>query len=89
MITTSNLSIQFGAKPLFEDVSDMYADGSLPGLDVTSDQDLNYIEGAPPDMIRLPSGCPFRPRCAYRTERCASERPELVNVIVRFVAECN
>ena len=54
--------------------------GSLPGLDVTADQDLSYIEGAPPDMIRLPPGCPFLPRCAYRTERCAAERPELVDV---------
>ncbi len=62
--------------------------GSLPGLDVTSDQDLNYIEGAPPDMIRLPSGCPFWPRCVYRTERCASERPELVNVEHDHLAAC-
>jgi oligopeptide transport system ATP-binding protein len=53
--------------------------GSLPGLDVTADQDLSYIEGAPPDMIRLPAGCPFLPRCEYRTERCAKERPELVD----------
>jgi oligopeptide transport system ATP-binding protein len=62
--------------------------GSLPGLDVTSDQDLNYIEGAPPDMIRLPSGCPFRPRCAYRSERCAAERPELVTVEHDHLAAC-
>ncbi len=54
--------------------------GSLPGLDVTADQDLHYIEGAPPDMIRLPAGCPFLPRCDYRTERCVAERPELVDV---------
>ena len=53
--------------------------GSLPSLDLTSDQDLSYIEGAPPDMIRLPAGCPFYPRCGYRTERCARERPELVD----------
>jgi oligopeptide transport system ATP-binding protein len=53
--------------------------GSLPGLDVTSDQDLNYIEGAPPDMIRLPPGCPFEARCHYRTARCIAERPELVD----------
>ena len=54
--------------------------GSLPSLDLTADQDLSYIEGSPPDMIRLPPGCPFYPRCAYRTERCAQERPELVSV---------
>jgi oligopeptide transport system ATP-binding protein len=62
--------------------------GSLPGLDVTSDQDLQYVEGAPPDMIRLPAGCPFRPRCAYRTERCALEKPELSDVESDHMAAC-
>jgi len=62
--------------------------GSLPGLDVTSDQDLRYVEGAPPDMIRLPSGCPFRPRCVYRTEQCSVERPELSDVELDHRAAC-
>jgi oligopeptide transport system ATP-binding protein len=62
--------------------------GSLPGLDVTAEQDLNYIEGAPPDMIRLPAGCPFWPRCAYRSERCVQERPELVGVELDHQAAC-
>jgi oligopeptide transport system ATP-binding protein len=62
--------------------------GSLPSIDLTSEQDLNYIEGAPPDMIRLPSGCPFAPRCAYSTERCTLERPELVAVGTDHHAAC-
>ena len=62
--------------------------GSLPGLDVTSDQELHFVEGAPPDMIRLPSGCPFRPRCDYRTEQCSVARPELVDVEPDHAAAC-
>jgi oligopeptide/dipeptide ABC transporter ATP-binding protein len=62
--------------------------GSLPSLDLTSDQDLKYIDGAPPDMIRLPSGCPFAPRCAYSTERCTLKRPELVDVGADHRAAC-
>jgi oligopeptide transport system ATP-binding protein len=62
--------------------------GSLPGLDVTSDQDLQYVDGAPPDMIRLPAGCPFRPRCAYRTEQCALEKPQLIDVESDHMAAC-
>jgi oligopeptide transport system ATP-binding protein len=62
--------------------------GSLPGLDVTSDQDLRYIEGAPPDMIRLPPGCPFVPRCAYRTEECSAARPDLTDVEADHQAAC-
>jgi oligopeptide transport system ATP-binding protein len=62
--------------------------GSLPSLDLSSDQDLSYIEGTPPDMIRLPDGCPFYPRCAYRTEHCARERPELVDIESDHRAAC-
>ena len=53
--------------------------GSVPGADLSADQDLAYIEGAPPDMVRMPPGCPFWPRCTRRIERCAVERPELTS----------
>ena len=68
-------------KPIFRRPLHPYTVGllrSLPGLDLTKDQELSYIEGAPPDMIRLPSGCPFWPRCPYRSDHCTAERPELV-----------
>ena len=61
---------------------------SLPGLDTTSDRDLHYIKGSPPDMIRLPPGCPFGPRCAYRTEQCLAARPELIDVEPDHLAAC-
>ena len=51
---------------------------SVPGIEMEADQELCYIEGMPPDMIRLPQGCPFSPRCSFRSDRCLSERPELV-----------
>jgi oligopeptide transport system ATP-binding protein len=54
--------------------------GSLPSLEMSTTQDLAYIEGAPPDMINLPPGCPFWPRCGFRTQACTEERPELVAV---------
>ncbi len=62
--------------------------GSLPGKQVGSDQDLIYIEGAPPDMIRLPKGCPFEPRCLYRTEVCSEKPPALVSVGEDHQAAC-
>lgn len=36
---------------------------------------LPQIPGSTPQLSRLPSGCPFRPRCAYATEQCNSEPP--------------
>jgi oligopeptide transport system ATP-binding protein len=62
--------------------------GSLPGKQVETDQDLIYIEGAPPDMIRLPKGCPFEPRCPYRSDACLVENPALESVGDDHQAAC-
>ncbi|HZP90598.1 MAG TPA: ABC transporter ATP-binding protein [Actinomycetota bacterium] len=40
-------------------------------------QALVPIEGAPPDLERLPEGCPFAPRCAWRVQTCWSANPPL------------
>ncbi|MBX5484866.1 MAG: ABC transporter ATP-binding protein [Myxococcaceae bacterium] len=53
---------------------------SLPRLDSTPKVELSVIPGHPPDPVRLPAGCPFRPRCRVAVERCAHERPALQEV---------
>src|SRR5574341_1768459 len=50
---------------------------SVPRLDEPIRAKLDPIEGQPPDLTRLPSGCAFAPRCAYRVARCLVERPVL------------
>ena len=50
---------------------------SVPRLDEPRHARLDPIEGQPPDLTRLPPGCAFTPRCAFRVERCARERPAL------------
>ena len=40
-------------------------------------QRLDPIQGLPPSLEHLPSGCAFHPRCAFRFERCFEERPPL------------
>ncbi len=50
---------------------------SVPRLDEPRRARLAPIEGQPPDLTRLPPGCAFAPRCAFRVERCATEVPPL------------
>ncbi len=38
---------------------------------------LATIPGRPPNLLKLAQGCSFAPRCAYATDRCHQERPEL------------
>ncbi len=50
---------------------------SIPRMDRPRKKKLTPIKGLPPNLIDMPPGCPFAPRCEYRTERCLHEKPEL------------
>lgn len=52
---------------------------AVPRLD-RADATLATIAGEPPDMSRLPAGCPFSPRCAQVLENCRAVRPLLETV---------
>jgi oligopeptide/dipeptide ABC transporter ATP-binding protein len=60
---------------------------SVPRLDEPRRARLEPIEGQPPDLTRLPPGCAFAPRCAYRVERC-SETPPLQDVAAGHRSAC-
>ena len=38
---------------------------------------LDPVDGQPPDLTRLDTGCSFRPRCRFAIEKCAEARPPL------------
>jgi oligopeptide transport system ATP-binding protein len=48
--------------------------------------DLFTIPGSPPNPARVPSGCPFHPRCHRVVDQCSTVRPELVPLAGRTVA---
>ena len=50
---------------------------SSPKITNPSHTRLTTIPGRPPNLLKLSAGCSFAPRCAYATERCRAERPEL------------
>ena len=39
--------------------------------------EMQAIPGRPPNLLRLPQGCAFNPRCAARTDVCMTARPEI------------
>ncbi|TDW95246.1 peptide/nickel transport system ATP-binding protein/oligopeptide transport system ATP-binding protein [Kribbella pratensis] len=49
---------------------------SIPELEGPRER-LVPIQGSPPDLLALPSGCSFRPRCRYADEQCAEVEPVL------------
>ncbi|MFJ6794580.1 ABC transporter ATP-binding protein [Streptomyces sp. NPDC091268] len=49
---------------------------SIPRLDQKG-QELFAIKGLPPNLLRLPSGCSFNPRCTVAQDVCRSEVPLL------------
>ncbi|MFN2143525.1 MAG: ABC transporter ATP-binding protein [Candidatus Promineifilaceae bacterium] len=68
---------------LFENPRHPYTLGLLSSLPEMGDDDteeLQTIRGTPPDLINLPPGCPFAPRCDYVIERCLAENPPLTTV---------
>jgi oligopeptide transport system ATP-binding protein len=41
---------------------------------------LEPIGGAPPNLARIPAGCPFHPRCGYVRPVCREDEPPLYHV---------
>ncbi len=69
------------AREIYENPRHTYTVGllkSVPRLDLPRRARLEPIEGQPPDLINLPQGCAFHPRCLWAIDRCASEVPPLM-----------
>jgi oligopeptide/dipeptide ABC transporter ATP-binding protein len=61
---------------------------SIPRLDAERHEPLKPIDGLPPDLIDLPSGCAFHPRCQFKIERCSRDTPVLNRVGDTQLAAC-
>jgi oligopeptide transport system ATP-binding protein len=68
--------------PLYASPRHPYTSGlmqSIPRHDVKMGR-LEPIAGSPPDLMNIPRGCPFHPRCPYVIDRCKTEVPELARL---------
>lgn len=79
------------AKDIFASPSHPYTLGllaSIPRLDEIRKEKLSPIEGLPPDLIQMPTGCPFYDRCRFRVQKCIDENPPLISVGMRHWSAC-
>jgi peptide/nickel transport system ATP-binding protein len=53
--------------------------GSMPTIERRLEK-LVAIEGSPPSMVAVPSGCAFNPRCPYRFAPCTTDLPALAEI---------
>ncbi|HEX3456910.1 MAG TPA: ABC transporter ATP-binding protein [Candidatus Baltobacteraceae bacterium] len=71
--------VEYGnADQIFSEPRMPYTQGllaSLPRLDDSEHRRLEPIAGQPPNLLRLPPGCAFAPRCAYRMPICDQPVP--------------
>jgi peptide/nickel transport system ATP-binding protein/oligopeptide transport system ATP-binding protein len=61
---------------------------SIPRLDVEVER-LDTIKGMVPDLLHIPVGCPFNPRCGSCFDRCLNEMPELREVEKGHQVKCH
>lgn len=68
-----------------------YTKGLLRSVpDPTAEQGQLYqIPGLPPDVARLPPGCPFAPRCERAEEICRREFPPFVQLTIEHFSLCH
>jgi oligopeptide/dipeptide ABC transporter ATP-binding protein len=60
---------------------------SIPNIEL-ADQKLEAISGSPPDLLNLPKGCRFWPRCYCAFERCRIEAPPLITTGTEHFTRC-
>ena len=61
---------------------------SVPRLDEIIKEKLVPIDGLPPNLVNLPSGCAFASRCSYVVNECHETTPELVPVAENHSVAC-
>ena len=50
---------------------------------------LEPIAGSPPDLLNIPKGCPFHPRCPYAKEVCTTDVPTFDSVSETHSTACH
>ncbi|MCC8375468.1 MULTISPECIES: ABC transporter ATP-binding protein [Photorhabdus] len=80
LVMYAGRTMEYGsAREVFYQPTHPYSIGLLnavPRLD-GDEVSLTTIPGNPPNLLRLPKGCPFQPRCQFSVDRCVNCEPRL------------
>jgi oligopeptide/dipeptide ABC transporter ATP-binding protein len=79
------------ARDIYRNPSHPYTMGllnSVPRLDLPRKEKLDPVEGQPPDLTDLPSGCAFRERCRFAVEPCGQQTPLLRSIVAGHLSAC-
>ena len=81
LVMYAGRTMEYGnVNDIFYNPSHPYAEGllkAIPRLD-TEGEILPTIPGNPPNLLRLPPGCPYQERCHRVMDRCKREAPKLM-----------
>jgi oligopeptide transport system ATP-binding protein len=81
MVMYAGQTMEYGTtEEIFYQPSHPYTGGlleSVPRLD-TQSETLATIAGNPPNLLHLPTGCPFQERCSLTQAVCSKTMPELI-----------
>jgi len=61
---------------------------SIPRLTDVPGRKLKVIDGNIPDLLSLPSGCKFHPRCKFKIDICQKKEPQLEKVGENHFVRC-
>lgn len=76
---------------LFDRRAHPYTDGlmaSVIDLEAENVDRLPAIGGVVPNLLHLPAGCAFSPRCPKASRRCLTERPQLLQLEPGHLCRC-
>lgn len=78
------------ADEIFYNPCHEYTKGLLRSIPTTSndDEQLRPITGTPIDLLNMPKGCPFAPRCDNAMRICLRERAQRLQINEDHQAEC-
>ena len=68
--------------PVFAEPAHPYTEGllkSVPNI-ALDEEELYQMKGGPPNLLHLPAGCRFNPRCPYVMDICVSQDPPMFPV---------